>query len=63
MKKPKKTKEVKIKAWAGFSDGQIYLRFDKEHDKQEYCVYKTKWRARLDFDDVRPVIISLPKQK
>lgn len=46
------------KAWAGFTDGKMYLRYDKEHDEQEYCIYKTKWRAKMDFEDVRPVRIT-----
>lgn len=45
----------------GFTDGKPYLSYNPLHDKQEYCVYKTKKVARVDFDDVRPVIISIRK--
>ncbi len=45
-------KKKKIKAYAGFTDGKMYLRFDKQWDAQEFCIYKTKWRAKLDFQDV-----------
>ena len=57
----KTKKQRKIKAWMGFTDGKPYLSYNPLHDKQEYCVYKTKKVARVDFDDVRPVIISIRK--
>ncbi len=45
-------KKKTINAWIGFSDGKAYLAYDERHDKQEYCVYKTKWAAKKDFEDV-----------
>lgn len=52
-----------IKAWAGFTDGKLYLAFNSQQgrDETEYCIYKTKKAAKLDFDDVRPCVISFPK--
>lgn len=55
-------KKKTIKAWAGFVDDKIDIGWwdvDGNFTESIYSLFKTKKAAKVYFDDVRPVTITL----
>ena len=48
-----------IKAWGGFSDGEIH----SWRNHAELAVYRNRKSARADYEDVRPVWITFTEPK
>lgn len=64
MTTSKKNKGKKIKAWAGFRDGEIVEVMDFPSYKSGiYQVFSTKKGAKVHYEDVRKVEILIPPKK